>query len=88
VLIYKELEELKWLGKLGFGGLFDGEHRFVFINNQDGTTTIQHSEKFTGLLIPLFKNKLQTETKANFEKMNEALKKRVEHKHLACETLN
>ncbi|MFK7932512.1 MAG: SRPBCC family protein [Saprospiraceae bacterium] len=81
VLVCEERQELRWIGKLLVKGLFDGEHHFVFTENADGTTTLQHGEQFTGLLVPLFKNKLQTETKDGFNKMNEALKQRVEDKH-------
>ena len=78
VLVYEEERELRWKGKLFINGLFDGEHYFIFSENADGTTTLQHGEKFTGLLVPLFKKKLLTETKAGVDKMNRALKERVE----------
>lgn len=80
VLVFKENEELKWLGKLGISGIFDGTHRFLLEDNGDGSTTFHHSEIFSGILIPLFKKKLLTDTKTGFEKTNEALKKRVEER--------
>lgn len=81
VLVFRENKELKWLGKLGFSGIFDGAHRFLLEDNGDGSTTFHHSENFSGILIPLFKNKLLTDTKTGFEKMNKALKKRVEERY-------
>ena len=74
----KKNKEFKWIGKLLFKGLFDGEHRFQLMDNSDGTTTFIQSEKFSGLLVRLFAKKLDRETKGDFVAMNEALKKRVE----------
>lgn len=78
ILAYTTNKELKWLGKLWFKGLFDGEHQFLLVANEDGTTTLQHSEQFSGILVPLFKKMLRTKTKLGFEKMNLKLKERVE----------
>lgn len=78
VLNFIPNSDLKWLGHLGFKGIFDGEHRFELIDNGDGTTTFIQSEKFNGLLVSLFSKKLDTETVDSFRLMNEALKKRVE----------
>ncbi|NNJ56582.1 MAG: SRPBCC domain-containing protein [Bacteroidia bacterium] len=77
VQVYRKNSELKWLGHLLFKGLFDGQHRFQLIE-KEGVTTFVHSEKFNGILVPLFKKKLISETKLEFEEMNRALKKRVE----------
>lgn len=78
VLAYIANKELRWLGKLWFKGLFDGAHQFLLIANEDGTTTLQHSEQFSGFLVPFFKKMLQTKTKLGFEKMNLKLKEHVE----------
>ena len=78
ILALEENKELRWLGKLGLSGVFDGEHKFLLIDNGDGTTTLEHSEKFKGILVPFFKKKLNTDTKAGFEEMNLKLKERVE----------
>lgn len=71
-------EELSWKGKLWINGLFDGEHIFQINDNQDGTITFVQKEHFKGLLIPILKKKLELETKLGFEKMNIALRDRVE----------
>jgi hypothetical protein len=71
-------EELRWIGKLGPGRLFDGEHSFVLTANPDGTTRLSHSEHFTGILVALFKG-ATAKSHAGFEAFNEALKRRVEN---------
>lgn len=78
VLAFEANKEFRWKGKLLFKGLFDGEHKFEIMNNGDGTSTFLHSEIFTGILVGLFKNQLEINTKKGFEMMNEQLKKYVE----------
>lgn len=78
VLVFDQNKEFRWIGKLIFKGLFDGEHKFELIDNRNGTTTFIHSENFKGLLVGLFKDQLENNTKKGFELMNESLKKRVE----------
>ena len=74
-------QELRWLGKLGLGGLLDGEHSFVLTPKADGTTHLTHSERFSGILVTLLKGSL-TNSHAGFEAFNHALKRRVETAHL------
>ncbi len=77
-----EIHELnkifQWQGHLMFKGLFDGQHRFELKQIDEHNTLFIHSEKFKGILVPLFKKSLENDTKKGFEQMNEALKKRVE----------
>lgn len=80
VLVYDKDKEFEWMGHLIFKGLFDGQHRFFLQDNGDGTTQFIHSENFKGLLVPLMKKKLNTEVRAGFERMNEALKDVAERK--------
>lgn len=77
VLVATSGEELRWLGKLGPGGLFDGEHSFVLTAKPDGTTRLTHGERFTGILVAIFKG-ATANSHAGFEAFNEALKRRVE----------
>ncbi len=70
--------EFRWLGHLGFKGLFDGEHRFLLTEQSNGSTLFQHSERFSGILVALFARSLDNDTKSGFEQMNKALKQRVE----------
>ncbi len=67
---------LEWLGKLFLSGLFDGRHRFELIPEQDRTRLI-HSERFSGLLVPLLKRML-SDAERGFRAFNTALKQRVE----------
>ena len=71
-------KKLEWLGSLLFKGIFDGQHCFELIDNEDGTTTFNHSEQFNGILVGLLKSKLDNEIKSGFEAMNEALKRRTQ----------
>jgi len=75
VLIATPNKELRWLGKLLFSGIFNGEHYFQITETSDGNTLLTHGENFKGILVPMFKNKLHTDIKNGFESMNEALKR-------------
>ncbi len=78
VLTFKENKEFKWQGSLLFKGLFDGAHKFYLTDNGDGTTYFEHSEAFSGVLVPLFSKMLEN-TKLGFETMNKELKCYVEN---------
>lgn len=77
VLECEENKELRWLGKLLFNGIFDGEHYFLIKENIDETYTFIQGERFSGILISFF-GKMILKTKKGFEAMNQELKKRVE----------
>ena len=78
ILTFLENREFSWLGHLLFPGLFDGKHKFELIANGDGTTTFLQSERFRGILVPLFKKQLNRNTKNGFIEMNEKLKELAE----------
>lgn len=78
VLVFEPNVEFRWLGHLFFAGLFDGEHKFVLVDHDNGTTTLKHSETFKGILVPLFKKMLDYNTLKGFEAMNAALKAKAE----------
>ena len=80
ILTLETNKELSWLGHLLFAGLFDGEHKFELIDNGNETTTFKQSEIFNGLLVPLFKKQLDTNTKNRFTAMNMKLKELAEQK--------
>jgi hypothetical protein len=63
ILKFDTNKELRWLGHLLIPGLFDGEHIFELIDNQNGTTTFIQREQFSGILMPLFKKMLEVNTK-------------------------
>lgn len=74
VLVFEENKKFSWLGHLFFTGLFDGEHIFELIDNENGTTTFIQRENFKGILVPLFKKQLDNNTTQGFNEMNEKLK--------------
>lgn len=78
VLVFETNKELRWIGHLLFPGLIDGEHRFELIYNGNGTTTFKQIEKFTGILVPLFKKMLDVNTVNGFNLMNKKLKELAE----------
>lgn len=78
VITFIPKKELRWFGHFIVPGLFDGEHIFEFIENKDGTTTFIQREIFSGILVPLFKNMLDNNTKRGFELMNNKLKEKCE----------
>lgn len=67
-----------WLGSLWFRGLFDGRHQFGIEDLGDGQVKLVHSETFSGILSGMILRKIREETRNNFIRMNEALKKRAE----------
>ena len=78
VLVADSERELRWLGRLLVPGVFDGEHRFQIQALTGGKVLFQQSETFSGLLVPLFRSRLDRDTKRGFEEMNLALKARAE----------
>ena len=77
VVIEAESERsFKWRGSLPVPGLFTGEHRFL-LRDEAGGTRFEHSEQFTGLLVPLLGSALEN-TKRGFEAMNAKMKDRAE----------
>lgn len=47
VLGFEHNKEFRWMGKLLFTGVFDGEHKFEFIEKGNVTTILHHSETFS-----------------------------------------
>jgi hypothetical protein len=78
VLIFNTNKEFRWQGRLFMSGVFDGEHIFQLKANTDGTTTFIQSEKFKGILVPLFKRMINENTMAGFQLMNTKLKELAE----------
>jgi hypothetical protein len=74
LLVVNPQKELRWIGKLLFKGLFDGEHFFNIVDNKDGSITFTQGEKFTGILVPFFKKMINVNTVNGFVLMNEKLK--------------
>lgn len=71
-------QAFSWLGTLGGRWLFSGEHTFELESLPSGDTRFHHREVFGGVLLPLLKRSLDSDTRRGFEHMNAALKKVVE----------
>ena len=70
-------KELRWLGKLGLRRIAAGEHYFVLTTNDDGTTRLNHGERYSGALVALAKGS-SANSGAAYEAFSQALKQRVE----------
>ena len=73
VLVADPPRELRWLGHLGFRGLFDGEHVFRLEELPGGRTRFVQEEHFRGVLVPFLRRMLARDTVRGFEAMNDAL---------------
>jgi hypothetical protein len=78
VLVANPNRELRWLGRLVFPGLFDGEHAFIIEPLGPDRARFVQRETFRGLLVPLLAGSLDRGTRRGFEEMNAALKLRAE----------
>lgn len=68
---------IRWRGRLGLPGIFDGEHELKLEPTADGGTRFTQREVFSGVLIPLMSGVLR-DTAGGFRAMNEALRVRSE----------
>ena len=66
-------KELRWIGKVPPGAIFDGEHSFRLEALPGGRTRLIQEEKFTGAAIPFTRSMLNNTIKPQFEAMNRAL---------------
>lgn len=64
---------LRWLGRTGMPGIFDGEHRFRLERLPDGSTMLHHEEHFRGVLVPILLAWMGSRLPEAFEAMNAAL---------------
>ena len=78
VIAFIKNREFRWKGSIFIPGIFDGEHIFELIDNQNGSTTFIQRELFGGILIPFFTKMLDVNTVNGFKLMNEKLKQEAE----------
>lgn len=79
VLLKVEAErELRWRGHWVVPRVFDGEHLFAIEPLGEAKVNFAQKELFTGLLVPLLWGKMAGNIRLGFEKMSQALKKRIE----------
>jgi hypothetical protein len=81
VVKFERGRELRWLGRLLFRGLFDGEHIHRLEPVGEGRTRYVQSERLSGVLVGVLGRQLD-DTQRGFEAMNEALKARAESSQL------
>jgi len=67
---------IRWRGKLGVRGIFDGVHELSLEPMPDGGTRFTQRETFSGVLVP-FLRRIVEDTAAGFADMNVALRDRV-----------
>ncbi|MPY63796.1 SRPBCC domain-containing protein [Streptomyces spongiae] len=76
VLVSEPARLLRWRGRLGVRGVFDGLHAFELTPREGGTHVLQ-TEVFTGVLVPVTGSIIR-QSEVGFGLMTDALKKRVE----------
>ncbi|HUY46363.1 MAG TPA: SRPBCC domain-containing protein [Streptosporangiaceae bacterium] len=69
ILVAEPARELRWIGEVGPGGLFDGEHAFTIQQLRPGLIRFTQREDFTGAAIPFFESRLHADTLAQFRAM-------------------
>jgi hypothetical protein len=69
--------ELRWVGKVGPGAIFDGQHTFTIQQIRPGLVRFTQREDFTGVAIPFFEGRLHANTLPQFRAMNAALARQV-----------
>jgi hypothetical protein len=65
--------ELRWIGRVGPGGIFDGEHTFTITQIRPGVVLFTQREDFTGVAVPFYEGHLHADTLPQFRAMNAAL---------------
>ncbi|WP_406047495.1 SRPBCC family protein [Kribbella sp. NBC_00889] len=73
LLVVEPGKELRWIGKVGFGGIFDGEHSFRLEALPDGHTRLIQQETFRGAAVPFTRSMLSGTIEPQFVAMNHAL---------------
>ena len=72
--VVEKNREFRWQGKLGFRGLFHGEHIFRIVQTGYYTVLFVHQEKFRGLLVPVLLPMIKKDTLRGFNDMNNSLR--------------
>lgn len=73
VQVVRPGRELRWLGRVGPGGIFDGQHTFTIQRLGPGRVLFTQREDFTGVAVPFFRHRLHADTLPQFHAMNAAL---------------
>lgn len=73
VLVAEPGKELRWLGKVSPGRVFDAEHIFRIEPLAPGRSRFVHEEHFRGIAVPFMSRWLRSTIQPQFEAMNTAL---------------
>jgi hypothetical protein len=65
--------ELQWIGRVGPGCIFDGQHTFTIRQIRPGLVLFTQREDFTGIVVPFYQGHLHADTLPQFRAMNAAL---------------
>ena len=65
--------ELQWIGRVGPGGIFDGQHTFTISQIRPGLVLFTQREDFTGVAVPFYQGHLHADTLPMFRAMNAAI---------------
>lgn len=76
VLVSEPPRLLRWRGRLGVTGVFDGLHAFE-LTPREGGTHVRQTETFTGVLVPVTGG-IVRQSEVGFGLLTDALKERVE----------
>ena len=72
-------QELEWSATIGSERIFLGAHHFTLVRTDDGTTRLENTETFSGVLTTPFERFFATQhTDSGYAAFNRALKARVE----------
>jgi hypothetical protein len=77
VLVVEPGRELRWIGRVGPGGIFDGEHTFTIEQVRPGVVRFTQREDFTGVAVPFYEHWLHADTLPMFRAMDAALAREV-----------
>jgi hypothetical protein len=69
--------ELRWLGSVGPGFIFDGQHTFTITPLGPDRVLFTQREDFTGVAVPFYEGHLHADTLPQFRAMNAALARQV-----------
>jgi len=77
VLTVEPNRELRWLSRIGFGGVLVGEHVFQLTELPEGRTRLINAEEFRGIAIPFLRSMVRRTIEPQFVAMNRALADRL-----------
>ena len=80
ILDVRPAELIRWRGRMGIAGIFDGVHELRLTPAADGGTVFTQREGFSGILIPML-GRVLADSEVGFTAMNTALAARATTAH-------